>query len=77
MPKGRRTVTTSDRVPEHAKLGPGRKPRLWAYGYADLAAALGMREGAVRMAVHARRFDPADLASIIAFAKRVAGEAQR
>lgn len=70
MPRGRRTVTTSTRVRQHEGLAPGRKPSLWAYGYADLAAALGMREGAIRMAVFEKRFDPADLASVIAFARR-------
>lgn len=70
MPKGRRTVTTSARVAAYGGLGGGRKVKLWAFGYADLAAALGMGVGAVRMAVHEGRFDPADLSSVVAFARR-------
>lgn len=47
-----------------------RRSQLWAYGYADLAALFGMREGAVRQAVCDGRFDPADLVSVLMFAVR-------
>lgn len=47
-----------------------RRSHLWAYGYADLAALFGMREGAVRQAAYDGRFDPADLVSVLAFAAR-------
>lgn len=57
--KARRTVTlpTSSRGNHWV--------RLWAYGHADLAALLETSEGAVRQAVHEKRFDPSDLRSIV------------
>ena len=58
--KTRRTVETTDRP---RRRGGGRGPRLWAYGYADLAKLLGMTEQAVRARV-ARGWNPGDLEAI-------------
>lgn len=61
-------------VSEHAARR-GR-PRLWAYGYADLALLFGMKEPAVRRAVADGRLDPSSLQSVLAFAaKRRTGRA--
>jgi hypothetical protein len=54
----RRVVTVSSIA---ARRG---RPRLWAFGYADLALLLGCSEGAVRQLVKRQRLDPRDLASI-------------
>lgn len=59
--KSRRLVEVSDRVL------PNRSVRLWAFGYADLAAFLGMKEDAIRQAVNRGTFDPGDLSSLHAF----------
>lgn len=66
----RRHVTVTARV--------RRRARLWAFGYADLAALFGMKEGAVRQAVCDGRFDPSSLESVLAFAAwRRAGHRRR
>jgi hypothetical protein len=57
----RRGVIISERNP---KVG---RPRLWAFGYPDLAALFGMSDGGVRMAVARKQLDPTDLASIVKF----------
>lgn len=53
-----RRVIASPRVPRRGR------PRLWAYGYADLADLLDCSEGAVRQLVKRQRLDPRDLASV-------------
>jgi hypothetical protein len=40
---------------------------MWAYGYADLAALFGMREGTVRQAAARGKFDPTRLESVVEF----------
>lgn len=62
----RRTVIVSGLVPWARKNGG--QLRLWAFGYADLAALLGMKEGTVRQAVAEGRLDPGDLVQLVAFA---------
>lgn len=57
----RRFVGVSPRV----KFGRGVK--LFAYGYADLAALLGMSESAVRQAVGRKTFTPGDLRSVFEY----------
>ena len=47
--------------------GAPSKGRLWAFGYPDLAAFLGMSEDAVRQSVSRNQLDPARLESIYAF----------
>jgi hypothetical protein len=66
-------VQTSARVPRRGR------PKLWAYGYADLALLFGMQEAAVRQAVKRQRLDPGSLASVVDFANRrgVRGELLR
>lgn len=61
MSTARRTVITSSRTPR------GGNTKLWAYGYPELSAFLGMREGTVRQAVARGTFDPSSLASVVAF----------
>lgn len=61
----RRNVITSGLVPKQGR------PRLWAFGYADLAKLYGLSEGAVRQRVSAGQLDPADLRSIVALANRI------
>lgn len=61
--KSRRTVEHSDR--KRAK-GKGRGPKLWAYGYADLARLLGTTEGALRARVARGTAHPEDLAWVAA-----------
>ena len=61
----RRNVITSGLVPRHGR------PRLWAYGYADLAKLFGISEGAVRQLVAAKRFEPSSLASIVEYSARL------
>lgn len=51
----------SDRVPKKGR------PRIWAYGYQDLAAFLGTSVGAVRAAAAEDRLDPSSFDSIIAY----------
>lgn len=51
-------------VPKRGK-GLGRSPKLWAYGYSDLARLLGVTEGALRARV-ARGWDPSDLGRVCA-----------
>lgn len=50
-----------------SRLIPRRgRPRLWAYGYADLAQLLGCSESAVRQLVARQRINPRDLSSVCA-----------
>lgn len=56
----RRYVFTSSITPRKGR------PRLWAFGYADLAQLLGRSEAAVRQLVARGRIDPRDLASVCA-----------
>lgn len=39
----------------------------FSFTYADIAAASGMKIGAVRMAVHRKMLDPHDLGSVVRF----------
>jgi hypothetical protein len=44
---------------------PGRvRRKLWAYGYAEIAAFLGTTEAAVRVAIHRGHLDPGSLESL-------------
>lgn len=54
------TATVSERVPP----GSGGRRQLWAYGYADLAAALGVGYERVRQLVREGQLDPGDLEAI-------------
>ena len=65
MPKLRRVVEMN-----RGKPGTGGRPRVWAYDYRELARVFRMSEGAVRQAVRRKRFDPAHLESVLAFAAR-------
>jgi len=65
LKKARRTVITSDLV--QPGVGGKYRPKLWAYGYSDLADLFGLAEQSVRQAVSARRLDPSSLRSIVAF----------
>jgi hypothetical protein len=56
--KSVRTVIESGLVPK------GGRPRLWAYGYADLAELLGTTQDGVRSRVKRGTLDPGDLVSI-------------
>lgn len=56
----RRAVIVSNLVPRRGR------PRLWGYGYADLALLLGCSEAAVRQLAARRVFDPACLGSVFA-----------
>ena len=56
--KSVRTVIESGLVPK------GGRPRLWAYGYADLAELLGTTQDGVRSRVKRGTLDPSDLVSI-------------
>lgn len=48
-----------------SKLIPRRgRPRIWAFGYADLARLLGCSEAAVRQLVKRERLNPKDLESV-------------
>jgi hypothetical protein len=72
MRKLRRTIPTQRRFVICSPLVPRRgRPRLWAYGYADLAALFGTTEGVLRKEVCERRFDPSDLRAVAA---RIAGK---
>lgn len=51
----------------------GGHPKLWAFGYPELAALFGMSLPATRQAVSRERVDPADLANLVAFAARDRG----
>lgn len=65
MRQSKRTVWVSDAVPDNAKV------QLWAYGYADIAAAIGFRPGdgmaAVALAAHRGKFDPRSLVSVLGY----------
>lgn len=56
-----RTVTLCLRTSSRRR-GP---VRLWAFGYADLAALLGVSERVVRGRVSTRKLDPADLGQVV------------
>jgi len=56
--KTRRTVIESGLVPK------GGRPRLWAYGYADLAALFETTPQAIRQRVLRGTLDPSDLEDI-------------
>lgn len=60
----RRSVLSSTACPRKGR------PRLFAYGYEDLGALLGMSAGAVRKAVSRGLFDPSDLRSVCEYALR-------
>jgi hypothetical protein len=75
MTTQRRTVCVSHLVPR-SKRG-GSWPRLWAYGYADLARLVGKSEDAVRHDVQRGNVDPVDLASVIAYANKATLRAKR
>ncbi len=60
-----------------SKLAARRgRPRLWAFGYADLARLLGCSEMAVRKLVQRGRLDPLDLAALFAEWRSRAARAQ-
>lgn len=61
----RRTVYVSRHVPKPRK--GGAQPKLWAYGYVDLARLVGKSATAVRQDARRGRFNPADLASVVAY----------
>lgn len=52
------------RVKASAAIPRKGRPVIWAFGYADLAVALGRSESAVRTLVYRKRFDPTDLVSV-------------
>lgn len=56
--KSRRTVEESGKVPK------GGRPRLWAYGYADLATLFDTTPGAIRARVQRGTLDPGDLEDV-------------
>lgn len=58
MNKAVRTVIESGLVPK------GGRPRLWAYGYADLAALFDTTTEAIRGRVKRGAFDPGDLEDV-------------
>jgi hypothetical protein len=74
MPRETRRVITSGRVPKRGR------PRLWGYGFADVALLAGVSEAVVRRAASGRtrgdgerqapRLDMADLVSVWAFIAR-------
>lgn len=49
----------------HAPEIERRRGRLWAYGYATLAALFGVEQQTVRLWVSQGRLDPGDLESIL------------
>ena len=55
----RRTVHTSSGVPQRGR------PRLWAFGYVDLAALFGTSVDVVRKWVERGKLDPCRLQSIV------------
>lgn len=66
--KTRRVVIESGAVPRAGR------PRMWAYGYADLAKLFGTTPRAIRARVERGTLDPASLASICrAWVKRTKG----
>ena len=70
MKPKRRVVLASPRLPLRGR------PRAWAFGYADFAAALGVSERTVRRWVHGTaarpaRFDPGDLQSLLALHRQL------
>jgi hypothetical protein len=75
MTTQRRDGRVSPLVPR-SKRG-GSWPRLWAYGYSDLARLVGKSEDAVRHDVQRGRLDPADLASVVAYVNEAGVRATR
>lgn len=59
-----RIVITSTLLPSRGR------PRIWGYGYADLAVLFDMSEPMVRYHVNKRHLDPSSLESIIEFAQQ-------
>ena len=59
-----RIVITSPLIPSRGR------PRVWGYGYADLAVLFNMSEAMVRYHVNKKHLDPSNLESIIAFAQK-------
>ncbi len=59
----RRTVEVSERV-KCPRRG-GRQSRLWAFGYEDMAALLGVSVGVVRMYISTKQLDPTSLESLV------------
>lgn len=47
--------------------GRGKRPRRFYFTYADLAAAAGCSEGAIRQRVFRGKLDPSDLKSVAVF----------
>lgn len=64
----RRRVIVSTRVRTRGR------PRLFAFGYPDLAELFGVSEVAVRQMVRRGFFDPKSLSSIVAYANRRAAK---
>ena len=56
--KARRVVIESGKVPRRGR------PRLWAYGVADLAELFGTTEAGIRQRAWRGTLDPGDLESI-------------
>lgn len=69
--KARRVVIESGLVP---KAG---RPRLWAYGYADLAVLLGTSVEGVRARVRRGTLDPSSLESICRALSRAQARGRR
>lgn len=59
-----RIVITSSLIPSRGR------PRLWGYGYADLAVLFDMSEPMVRYHVAKKHLDPSSLESIIEFVQQ-------
>lgn len=70
-------MARSRRVVEHNDIrrggSRGRSPKLWAYGYADLARLLGTTEGALRARVARGAAHPGDMAWVSEQWARVSG----
>lgn len=66
--KKRRVVEVSELMRRGVK--GGSHPRLWAYGYPDIAVLVGKTVAAVRMDASRRKFAPGDLASVTAYVVR-------
>ncbi len=69
--KRRSVVITTGRIPRHGR------PVIWGYGMADLAVLLGTTVEGVRKLIPRKRFDPADLASVVAFVGQRGGGERR
>jgi hypothetical protein len=67
-----RRVHVCTGTPAHPGRGSG-STQLWAFGYPTLALLLNTSENAVRQAVAERRFNPADLDSVLQYVARRLG----